>query len=46
MAWYKDVFELVFPNVDLSEANKCKICEWKDQQQKKKDESDRSSDDD
>ncbi|KAK8059616.1 Lon protease [Apiospora saccharicola] len=28
-SWYKDVFELVFPDVDRELANKCKICEWK-----------------
>ncbi|KAK8051306.1 Lon protease-like protein- mitochondrial [Apiospora rasikravindrae] len=28
-SWYKDVFELVFPDIDRELANKCKICEWK-----------------
>ncbi|KAI0020545.1 ATP-dependent protease La [Xylariomycetidae sp. FL0641] len=28
-SWYKDVFDLVFPNLDREQANRCKICEWK-----------------
>ncbi|KAK8028833.1 Lon protease-like protein [Apiospora marii] len=28
-SWYKDVFELVFPDIDRELGNKCKICEWK-----------------
>ncbi|KAK8010585.1 Lon protease-like protein [Apiospora arundinis] len=27
--WYKDVFDIVFKDVDREQANKCKICEWK-----------------
>ena len=28
VTWYDDVFNLVFPTVDLEAANKCKVCEW------------------
>ncbi|KAI1409352.1 ATP-dependent protease La [Hypoxylon sp. FL1857] len=28
-SWYSEIFELVFPNLDREQANKCKICEWK-----------------
>lgn len=28
-SWYSEVFDLVFPNLDREQANKCKICEWK-----------------
>lgn len=28
-SWYKEIFELVFPNLDKEKANTCKICEWK-----------------
>ncbi|KAI8629030.1 lon protease [Xylariaceae sp. FL1651] len=28
-SWYKDIFDLVFPNLDKEKANICKICEWK-----------------
>ncbi|OTB03302.1 hypothetical protein M426DRAFT_321870 [Hypoxylon sp. CI-4A] len=28
-SWYSDIFELVFPNLDREQANRCKICEWK-----------------
>ncbi|KAM0301889.1 hypothetical protein HYE67_004346 [Fusarium culmorum] len=34
VAWYPEVFDLVFPNIDKEQANKCKICEWKAQQKK------------
>ena len=34
MAWYTEVFDLVFANIDKEQANKCKICEWKSQQKK------------
>lgn len=34
MAWYPEVFDLIFPNLDPDQANKCKICEWKSQQKK------------
>lgn len=34
VAWYPEVFDLVFPNVDKEQANKCKVCEWKAQQKK------------
>lgn len=39
MAWYPEVFDLVFPNIDKEQANKCKICEWKAQQKKSDSES-------
>ena len=35
MEWYSDVFDLVFPNLDREQANLCKICEWKETQDKK-----------
>ncbi|KAI0861896.1 lon protease [Xylaria cubensis] len=28
-SWYKEIFELVFPNLDKEKANTCKICKWK-----------------
>ncbi|KAI1377576.1 ATP-dependent protease La [Hypoxylon crocopeplum] len=28
-SWYSEIFELVFPNLDREQANRCKICEWK-----------------
>ncbi|KAI0430174.1 lon protease [Xylaria sp. FL1042] len=28
-SWYKEIFELVFPNLDREKANTCRICEWK-----------------
>ncbi|KAI8961668.1 ATP-dependent protease La [Daldinia sp. FL1419] len=28
-SWYSEIFELVFPNIDREQANRCKICEWK-----------------
>lgn len=28
-SWYKEIFELVFPNLDKEKANTCRICEWK-----------------
>ncbi|KAI0161654.1 ATP-dependent protease La [Hypoxylon sp. FL1284] len=27
-SWYSEVFDLVFPNLDREQANRCKICEW------------------
>ncbi|KAF4443288.1 lon protease like mitochondrial [Fusarium acutatum] len=39
VAWYPEVFDLVFPNVDKEKANTCKICEWKAQQKKNDSES-------
>ncbi|KAI1497690.1 ATP-dependent protease La [Biscogniauxia marginata] len=35
--WYKDIFELVFPNLDREQANRCKICEWKKEHNAPKD---------
>jgi Lon-like ATP-dependent protease len=32
--WYSDVFNLVFPNLDREVASKCKICEWKEKNEK------------
>ncbi|KAK0391245.1 hypothetical protein NLU13_0746 [Sarocladium strictum] len=43
--WYSDVFDLIFPNLDRTKANECKICEWK-QNNDKKDESEKSEDSD
>ncbi|KPM44382.1 Lon protease, mitochondrial [Neonectria ditissima] len=34
VAWYPEVFDLVFPELDRDQANKCKICEWEAQQKK------------
>ncbi|KAI6087972.1 ATP-dependent protease La [Hypoxylon rubiginosum] len=28
-SWYNEIFDLVFPNLDREQANRCKICEWK-----------------
>ncbi|RYO81608.1 hypothetical protein DL762_007023 [Monosporascus cannonballus] len=28
-SWYSEVFELIFPNLDREQANRCKICEQK-----------------
>ncbi|KAI1351377.1 lon protease [Xylaria sp. FL0043] len=28
-SWYREIFELVFPNLDREKANTCRICEWK-----------------
>ncbi|KAI6351516.1 ATP-dependent Lon protease pim1 [Pyricularia grisea] len=28
-SWYSEIFELVFPNMDMTKANKCVSCEWK-----------------
>ncbi|KAM0563297.1 hypothetical protein ACHAPJ_001015 [Fusarium lateritium] len=39
VAWYPEVFDLVFPNIDREKANKCKVCEWKAQQKKSDSES-------
>ncbi|OLN95535.1 Lon protease-like protein, mitochondrial [Colletotrichum chlorophyti] len=36
VSWYSDVFELIFPELDRESANKCKACEWKEQNDKKK----------
>ncbi|KAL0944277.1 Lon protease-like protein, mitochondrial [Colletotrichum truncatum] len=36
VGWYSDVFELIFPQVDREAANKCKVCEWKKEQDEKK----------
>ncbi|KAH7030939.1 Lon protease C-terminal proteolytic domain-containing protein [Microdochium trichocladiopsis] len=35
--WYHEVFELVFPELDKEQANKCKICEWKKEHGSKSD---------
>ncbi|CAJ2513770.1 Uu.00g018890.m01.CDS01 [Anthostomella pinea] len=34
--WYKDIFHLVFPNLDMEQAKRCKICEWKKEHDTKK----------
>ncbi|KAM6521254.1 ATP-dependent Lon protease pim1 [Fusarium solani] len=39
VAWYPEVFNLVFPNLDREQANKCKIREWEEQQKKNNPES-------
>ncbi|KAK7420058.1 ATP-dependent Lon protease pim1 [Neonectria magnoliae] len=44
VAWYPEVFDLVFPELDRDQANKCKICEW--EAQKKKSEKDASEEED
>lgn len=31
VAWYSDVFDIVFAGLDREKANTCKICEWKKQ---------------
>lgn len=36
-SWYGDIFDLVYPNLDKEAANKCKICEWKKDNEKDKD---------
>ena len=43
--WYDEVFNLVFKELDREQANKCKICEYKENQ-KKKDDKEKSEDDD
>lgn len=43
--WYSDVFDLVFPDLDRTKANECKICEWK-KNNDKKEESEKSEDTD
>ncbi|UQC89436.1 ATP-dependent protease La [Colletotrichum lupini] len=54
VAWYSDVFDLIFPELDREAANKCKTCEWKkdqddkkkkDKKKKKRDDSDDEDDD-
>ncbi|GJC79274.1 lon protease, mitochondrial [Colletotrichum liriopes] len=53
VAWYSDVFDLIFPELDREAANKCKTCEWKKAQddkkkkdkKKKRDDSDDEDDD-
>lgn len=39
--WYNEVFELVFPDLDRTKANACKVREW--EQKYGKDESSSSS---
>ncbi|QYS93697.1 Lon protease-like protein, mitochondrial [Trichoderma simmonsii] len=46
VSWYTEVFNLVFPEIDREKANTCKICEWKAQQEKKKDDAENKEDDD
>ncbi|KAI0489731.1 lon protease [Xylaria cf. heliscus] len=36
-SWYKEIFELVFPNLDREKANTCKACEWKKNQESSSD---------
>ncbi|KAI1133776.1 lon protease [Nemania abortiva] len=40
-SWYKEIFELVFPNLDKEKANTCKICEWKKENESSSRESDK-----
>ncbi|KAI1658427.1 ATP-dependent protease La [Daldinia decipiens] len=44
-SWYGEIFELVFPNLDREQANRCKICEWKKEHDAKS-ESDKDDKDD
>lgn len=41
-SWYSEIFELVFPNLDTEQANRCISCEWKkangDKESREKDE--------
>ncbi|KAI2635250.1 lon protease [Xylaria nigripes] len=41
-SWYKEIFELVFPNLDRDKANTCKICEWKEKHGTSSSEGDKS----
>jgi Lon-like ATP-dependent protease len=34
--WYSDVIDLVFPNIDQEQANKCKACEIAEKEKAKK----------
>jgi len=53
VAWYSDVFDIIFPELDRETANKCQTCEWKKVQddkkkkdkKKKRDDSDDEDDD-
>ncbi|TGJ88288.1 hypothetical protein E0Z10_g410 [Xylaria hypoxylon] len=40
-SWYKEIFELVFPNLDKEKANTCRICEWKKEHDLSKSESEK-----
>ncbi|KAI1306847.1 lon protease [Xylaria venustula] len=40
-SWYKEIFELVFPNLDKEKANTCRICEWKKEHESSSSESDK-----
>ncbi|KAL2134779.1 hypothetical protein VTI74DRAFT_10853 [Chaetomium olivicolor] len=43
-SWYSEVFDLIFPNLDREQANKCRICENKKGDEEKLDE-DKSDED-
>jgi Lon-like ATP-dependent protease len=43
-SWYKEIFDVVFPNLDKEEANTCKICEWKKKHGSSSSESDSKDD--
>ncbi|KAF9881939.1 hypothetical protein CkaCkLH20_01085 [Colletotrichum karsti] len=45
VAWYSEVFDLIFPELDREAANKCKTCEWQKEQddKKKKDKKDKKN---
>ena len=45
VGWYSEVFDLVFPDLDLDQANRCKICEWKAANDKKSNHDEPSRDD-
>ncbi|KAH7328356.1 Lon protease C-terminal proteolytic domain-containing protein [Stachybotrys elegans] len=45
VAWYSDVFNLVFPDLDREVANKCKICEWEAHRKEKNGESEAAKED-
>ncbi|KAH6631684.1 Lon protease C-terminal proteolytic domain-containing protein [Chaetomium tenue] len=36
-SWYSEVFDLIFPNLDREQANKCKICDNKNEADEKSD---------
>ncbi|KAI1403373.1 ATP-dependent protease La [Hypoxylon fuscum] len=40
-SWYGEIFDLVFPNLDREQANRCKICEWKKEHDAKAESSDK-----
>jgi len=40
-SWYKDIFPLVFSNLDREKAKTCKICKWKKEHGSSSSESDK-----